>query len=213
MVNFTIGELTFKTKKEATQYTKDKIYNMKIGEKDIKCNDYKFIMELLDNHPEKRNKIGSGIKCFVLEERFKHRHILIKREDLTEEYFSWCACSGKPKKTDNTYLNIAFRSAINKQIIECRNKSKCCIECGNAHNIEIHHDKKTFSELVIDFKATNKDLIPTVFDKDIYGIVKFKRDDIRYEMKWRRYHRKNSCLIPLCEKCHNNITYKKCVLT
>lgn len=209
MVSFSIGEKVFKTKKEAIEYTQKKINGMNDGYKGKGDDDYIFINDLLNNHPEKVFKIGCGVDKYHVSSLYNGKCVTILRTDGSCVLFSWKVCCGCPPKTGKQNLITCMRVAIMKQIYEYKDKHITCEKCGDFSDfLEIHHVKK-FSELVGNFLSETKLNVPEVFDDDTKTHIKFKECDFDFEIAWRRYHRKMSTLMCLCEKCHDNITHNK----
>lgn len=202
MVNFLIGSMNFKTKSIAQKYVREKIYSMELGKKIKGTADFNFLLELLNNHHDKINKIGSGVEHFILYEKVigTARHIKINDSDI---HFSWNECAGRAQKKDK--ITEAFRNAITKQITEFHNNSILrCSKCSDVFiEVEVHHDKTPFYQLKQNFLEQYSKEIPSTFAKDSGGKTIFRPEEHYFEMKWRRYHRKHACLVLLCKECHD----------
>jgi hypothetical protein len=91
-MKYTIGSLSFKTKKDCHNYAKNIITG--IGCKKV-CKDdehYTFLLSLLYNHDEYVEKIGAGIDYFFIVPNAINKtalQVMIKRIDNTEIDFSW----------------------------------------------------------------------------------------------------------------------------
>jgi hypothetical protein len=180
---------------------------MPIGHKRSGGEEYKFINDLLKNHPERTQKIGKGIDYFEVELLMNSKHIIIHRVDGTTTDMSYTLCGGKPPKTPRQLLIDAMRSAIQKQINKFKLNIKCCKMCNiQCHHYEIHH-KVEFIKLANTFISSWKKPIPNKFDDDDISRATFKKIDYDYEIAWRRYHKKTCELMALCHQCHSKLTY------
>ena len=73
-----IGNLNFKTKKEAYNYTKEIIYNLNECSIDINNKNYSFFLDLLKNH---EGRSTEKIKCFRIS---KEIYLILMRHQLRD---------------------------------------------------------------------------------------------------------------------------------
>ena len=204
-----IGNLSFKTKKAAEDYTREII--TKLGCCKINKNHFawKFFVNLINNHPCAIDKIGCGIKCFIISQNKLNKNAMavdIERIDRSTIDFSWINCARGGKKTtilDN--LKSAMRQFISNDITKFKNASKLkCNYCKTetAKSYHVDHDKPSFVELSNNFIGLNP-TYPKIFD-DEPGInrARFRKIDHEYAKKWSAYHKEKSILQILCDKCN-----------
>jgi len=198
-----IGELKFKSKAKAETYTRDLINKLKICEIDKQNENYNFFHDLLLRHNEYNNKVGVGIKSFLIKHNmFNNRayEIYVKRIDNSECVFSWRYCCGIVL-SDN--LTRALRHSILKQILRFKNNNnKICQICNKDIGI-FHVDHiKPFSTIKNDFLKQNILNIPSSFRTSSENFIKFKKQDKEFKRLWRKYHKKEAQLQILCDKCN-----------
>lgn len=84
-----IRNIEFKHKKDALAYFKN-IVNSYKPIQTINENDFKDLVELIENHPDKEEKIVCGIKKNqVIEVRYKTKYFELIRKDGSTEVFSY----------------------------------------------------------------------------------------------------------------------------
>lgn len=199
-----IGNLTFKTKKECEEYTRN--YIKKLGCCIIKPDNihFKFFYDLLNNHSEYIEKKGIGIKYFSIIKNIINKnafHINIIRLDNTSVPFSWIfAC----KNNNINLLNRALRESISKFIIDFRlNSNLICKKCKTTKgDFEIDHIIN-FCDLKQSFLNEYNGKIPDSFKhcKKTYNTI-FKESDKDFKDAWFKYHKDNCILQVLCVDCH-----------
>jgi hypothetical protein len=207
-MGFSISDQVFRSKAQLRKYVRElliKNVNKKIS---LGQTDYNFLMELVNRHPERDIKIGSGVRYFISRYNSMGRiELFIKRTDKTEIDISWVYCAeGWSNKPPKALLNSAFRNALNKQMNVYRENHPCCEGCKSTHELEVHHVIE-FNEMVKSFIKDKKvKYVPTSFDDADNHSAKFKECDNDFEMKWRRYHKKHAQLKMLCHLCHSVVT-------
>jgi len=87
-----VGELTFPSKGDATEFFQKMLYQYDLGDK-VSAKDATVLSDLLAAHPEASMKIGSGIASFsVRSADFNTRCFWVNRTDGSTEKFSFRAC-------------------------------------------------------------------------------------------------------------------------
>ena len=207
---YNIGELEFKSKKAAEDYTRNIINT--IGKNDCINEDnkhFQFFVDLLNNHQRREYKIGCGIKSFIITINALGTgfETLIRRTDDSIESFSWKDCSSSTFKNNKDKLDIALRSAIQSQIQEFKLESEeICAECNKHDKCAVDHKSPTFYELKSTFLLSNP-MREFTFRKDIKTHQEiFSEADKDFECLWQKYHKENAVLQYLCKKCHNEKT-------
>lgn len=207
-----IGELGFKTKKESHAYTKNIITSLGYCEIKKKHKDFNFFVNLINNHQNKKEKIGCGIKSFIIKKNIKNPRAYamdIKRKDNSIIDFSWKSCAEQTFKTEKHDLISALRYSIEDQILNFKNKTKkICKNCNKINTLfDVDHDNPSFYTLSNNF-LNNYDTLPKEFDEDILtNQRKFKSIDKDFELAWYDYHKNNCNLQILCHDC--NLRKKK----
>jgi len=163
-------------------------------------------MDLINNHPEKNDKIGNGIKKFIIEiNRLNHKayHINILRNDDSIIDFSWKVCAGCLKP--NSLLS-AMRHSISKQIIKYKKKNKSkliCKYCSSKENIHVDHKYPSFKKISTDYIKSIKLKIPNRFGSDAKTYQHtFTLEDQEFKNEWNSYHKKHAIYQLLCETCN-----------
>lgn len=211
-MEYRIGELIFKSKKEAETYTRDKITDIGSDDNITESRpEYTFLVDLVGNHYRKEEKIGVGIESFIIT-RNKRRTGLetqIRRKDGTIESFSWKDCATQTYKNPEQLLEVAMRTSIENQIQEFRKKNEeQCRTCKEYKKCAVDHKEPIFNKIKRDF-LKDKNNLPKDFDKEEETHQqKFKERDRDFEKTWQDYHREYAVLQYLCDKCHKEKTKK-----
>ena len=171
---------------------------------------FSFLYEIVNNHRNKEEKIGTGISYFYfVVDLFMTDQLRIQRTDGTDVQCSCVYSKIIPTSTQNVEsnkLNTALRNAIRDQIIAYKNLTNDlkCVYCGSVENCEIDHIIP-FSILCYRFFDTiDKSQIPTKFYKDIQRSCSlfFLEKDIDFENRWKEYHQLNATFQVLCKTCN-----------
>ena len=208
----TIGSIIFPSKKEAHNYTQERLKTHGFGTVDVTDSDFEFLCDLIRSHPDADRKIGCGIKQFILSKdacssAFRPSyHTRFIRVDGSSEDFSWVKCCGTSiTRTPKSRLNEALRASTTNQILTTKRNGICCV-CGKSDGILcVDHYPITFKELTDNFLrdypvGTN----PKSFDKDSDSRDIFREKDRVFREAWQHYHEVNAGLRVLCEVCHHN---------
>ena len=215
-MKISIGNIEYKTIKECTEQVRKKINEMYLnGELVINRDNpnFNFIMDILNNHPSKIQKIGVGINNFLLTinpTTKKGIAIFIKRIDETEEDFSWLICTGHKKVSIHSIQLEVMRDAIKTLTIDFKMKQYelICALCGvnnlNYHQYHVDHKTKPFVIIANQFINENNEIMPTWFEHNItQGGHVFHKKDKAIEQKWYDYHLHHSDFQILCHSCNS----------
>jgi hypothetical protein len=149
MSSLVIGSYSFKSKKDAEEFTRAQLRDF--HEQD------KYWKDLVDRHPERDEKIGPGIKRMFVTQNPLNRSALqlnIERVDGTVVDISWRYCISAKGQSTHSRLLSAMRRSIVDQIHGFRATNfypgKPCPVCNKKINnyLEIHvdHEDPQFSE-------------------------------------------------------------------
>lgn len=212
---YNIGNISFRYKKNAETHTRMLINKLGVCKITSTHSDYQFFVNLLDNHPDAKEKIGCGIDFFCIRNNpiGKGYQTVINRLDGSIEDFSWVYCCKFEKKSlekqkQNAIADLkqAMRDAITEQINDFReNNELCCNYCsvvGNKYVYQVDHIQP-FSELYEIF-IKNQKTIPFTFGTNKNLLTCFNETDILFKNDWIDFHRKHATLQILCKDC--NIT-------
>ncbi len=201
---------TFNTQADMRKYTQEILYRN--AGQTLSGDDLSFVLGLLDRHPARDKKIGSGIDCICAEATGTYSMILrkntlcfvIHRTDGTNEDFSFNKCiSGKDDL--NRKRMQAYRSAVDDQIIRFKrqHEKEYCQICGRRErDLQVDH-VISFVDLVMQFENSCPDTIPQVLTEDpVTRQIKFCQEDQDFENKWTAFHQTRAVLRMLCPKCN-----------
>lgn len=108
-----IGENKFSSKKAALEFYKRILNSYEFGER-LNSSDFDNIFGLIEIHPQRKEKIGCGIKYFrVGTAMFKTKSFEWVRNDGSTEFLSYTKRINKPKDQFSRF-RIACRQAIQK---------------------------------------------------------------------------------------------------
>ena len=208
---YKIGNLEFKSKKSCLDFTRNIIISLGCCIINKDHEKYNFFSDLINNHPESKEKIGCGIDYFYIQENVltkRPTHMMIKRLDNTTIDFSWVYCCEFKKRPHARDLSNAMRYAISNDIKDFRNKSAlicsyCKLDTGVELDYHVDHDDPPFRKLKDDFLKENTLKIPTTFASHEYWFLTiFREDDKAFKNSWIDYHNKHCKLQILCKTCN-----------
>lgn len=206
-----IGHIEFKTIKDCYEYTKN-IVNNEICNVDKAHLNFGFLIDLLNNHPDRDEKIGTGVHYFIIEPNRINQNgnaIYIIRNDGSSIDFSWRLCCGKDIKKSTFKYNLmnAMRNSIKEQTINYKQSNilKCCLcfitnlEYKNYH---VDHKTKPFSVIMERFLKFNKFEHLTFDDSSVMNGAIFKQDE-EFKYNWITYHNQEADYQILCGSCNS----------
>lgn len=209
---YCIGALTFRTKKECEQYARSIICRLGCGPISSTHDSFSFFYDLIQNHPKREEKIGSGIASFEIVPNPlipKYFQTLIHRTDGSTIDFSWVHCCQFKPRTAMDDLVRCMRASIRDTVIQFKRKQRrmeCAYcECTDKPYEEYHvdHDQPSFHQLKEDFLQQTKQPFPTQFaDCPATRLTIFRSQDQSFEIEWKTYHDTHCQLQILCRSCN-----------
>jgi hypothetical protein len=195
-----IRDKEFKYKKDALSYFKD-ILNSYKPTQIVNENDFKDLVEIIEVHPDKEEKIGCGIeKIQVIEVRYKTKCFELIRTDGSTEVFSYLNCINGKLKPFTKFSKICrqiisedlrnvkltyFKKFSSKGDVKCQETGELCK--WEELNVD-HRQPNTFSVIVDRFIEVHRIDINTVQYTEIMdGVYHFT--DVELSEKFRNYHR------------------------
>ncbi len=156
----TIGHLEFKTQKAALEYFKAILNSYSVSRPRLSKEDTRDVTALLHNHPESERKIGSGIKCFTVEQNdYGSLGFILHRTDGSHTDFSYIhSVRGKPRTLDQE-IKRSGRAAILEDILQFRDsyfaENSVCQATGisiTSEESNIDHYPVPFREIIKQFR-------------------------------------------------------------
>jgi hypothetical protein len=201
-----IKDKIFKTKKEAENFIRTILYKYPLNEP-LVGEDLAFVCGLIELHPDKETKIGTGINSIIIEsdiEFNKTRHFSIIRADGTIVDFSFKKCLSPNLNESIKLFRSCARRAIANQCLSFRDKfflenqnsngKVLCTLTGvlidkNSSHVD-HVPPDTFDKIILDFIAMNNiDVSSTKFIEAESGIGRMFADNSMKE-SFSKYHKK-----------------------
>lgn len=163
-----IGEREFATKKDALNHFKTILNSCDFG-MNLNKDDLKDILDLLETHPNVKEKIGVGIEYVrIAKVQYNTKSFELVRTDGSTEFFSYTKRINAPR-TDFTKLREACRQAIQEDLRNVklayfeRYSKKGQVKCQESGDLakyeELnvdHRQPNTFSVIVDRFVELNK---------------------------------------------------------
>ncbi len=200
-----IGRHEFLTKKEALNYYKEILNAYDFGQS-LNQSDFKEILDLLETHPRKEEKIGVGIKQIrIAKLKYQTKAFELVRLDDSTEYFSYTKRINAPR-TNSTRFSEACRKAIQedlrnvKQSYFDKHSKKGKVKCQETKelltweqlNID-HRQPNTFSVILDRFIELNKINLDKIEYVEIDGECN-ELADLELKQKFIEYHREKANL-------------------
>ena len=195
-----IGEREFATKKDALNHFKTILNSYEFGQ-NLNKDDLKDILDLLESHPNAKEKIGVGIEYVrIAKVQYNTKSFELVRTDGSTEFFSYTKRINAPK-TDFTKLREACRQAIQEDLRNVKlayfdrfsKKGQVkCQESGDLAKYEElnvdHRQPSTFSVIVDRFvELNNLDLKKINYLQIDGGPNELADENLKEE--FRQYHR------------------------
>lgn len=193
-----VGHRSFALKKDAEDACRELLYRYPPGSRVTSPDDEQFLLDLLDLHPERSDKVGCGVAYFEVRVNptfTRQRTFYLIRVDQTETDFSFMKCLKPP--THRQLVLGAMRREVANQVYEFAEQTydadsvvRCAvtgqvIERANAH---VDHSSPTFLELaeqfIIQYGGWDGFIIAHA-DRSI-GV---QLGDEGQAKEWRDYHR------------------------
>ncbi len=177
----------------------------------LNTEDHTFVRNILNYHPEARQKIGSGV-CRIWVQKnppYSTRGFWVERTDGGKTDFSFYECMSGSTKLKRT--KIAARFAIYPSILKFKSQAvySVCpvlgipIHSGNAH--VDHCPPWTFNYLFNDFFDGMELGAIAITDRD--GTIGCDFADIDFKNEWMGFHDQNAVLRMISAKA--NLSFKK----
>src|SRR5262249_30112737 len=151
-----VGRRSFALKKDAEDACREVLYRYPPGSRVTSPDDEQFLLDLLDLHPQRSEKVGRGVAYFEVRTNPKfarQRSFYLIRVDHSETDFSFMKCLKPP--TRRQLVLDAMRHEVSNQIYEFAEQSykkeknfvvRCAITDRAVKRIEAHvdHSSPTF---------------------------------------------------------------------
>ena len=210
--HYFIGDIQFNSKKKCEDYTRNIINNLGCCKIDTNHEYFNFFLNLIKNHPEYHDKIGTGIDYFYIMPNplvSKYFQTMIKRTDGTDIDFSWVYCCKFKERTSKEDLLRSLRAAIKGIVIDFKQKQgkMICNYCKNENelyeNYHVDHDNPSFDTLKNNFLQSTTKQIPSSFGNcEKYQLTIFNPEDEDFKNEWIEYHNKYCNFQILCRNCN-----------
>lgn len=195
-----IGEIEFATKKDALTYYKTILNSYDFGA-ELDANDFNDVMNLLETHPNVKEKIGVGIeKVIVAKVKYNTKSFMLLRIDGSIEFFSYTKRISAPK-TNFTKFREACRQAIQDDLRNVKldyfekYSEKGQVKCQESKelakyeelNVD-HRQPNTFSVIVDRFIELNSIDIEKIEYIQVDGGPN-ELKEIKLKQDFREYHK------------------------
>lgn len=205
MPKFTLGSVTFKTKKAATDHIREIIANGPVHEP---LDDPDGVLtDLFERHPNYPAKVGPGIDYFFVAPVPGSQCLHVMRTDGTSTDFSYKKCLAKNDRYHYNKFAAAARVAILPQIVEYRDAQfaqgpQVCAISGvplvPGENVHVDHHEPQFVEILRAFidehEIDPKEHVEPGADGQVFAT--FTTPEM--EELWAEYHRDRAVLRLLC---------------
>jgi hypothetical protein len=205
MSGFTAGSRTWKSKAEALKaiggwlISKQPVYRVSDRE------ELRFLMELIERHPEANKKIGCGIAGFEIRSNpvfQKQNTLYLIRTDGSETDFSFRMCVSGKRSSGWADFCSAARFAISDQIIVYKvarflsiDKPRCWITNEELNSDQCHVDHIVpFDTLIRRFVTEFNVDIDSAIEESTDGDVIPRFADQKLKNQWQKFHRENAVL-------------------
>lgn len=211
--------MVFKTKKAEIEHFRKYLHE---SEEWIQLEGQAFndVCGLIERHPSKDEKIGSGIDAIYVRRNPKfpsQRSFWIRRTDGSETDFSYLRCIDGCDKSSRHWFNIACRYAVTNQTIEFKRQAFIdyetivCPMTGEQltwQSCHVDHESPTFNELVDAFIQKRKIvLLESLYEKRTDGDCEVRFASFALAEDWRTFHAGNARLRVVSVKA--NLTRKR----
>lgn len=161
-----LGHISFSTKKAAIAYFQDLLARHDVGDELAEDSlDYRDVRALLTHHPECGQKVGCGIRSFIVRlDSNRNKMFWLRRLDGTETDFSFYSCVNGQGPSLRQEFAEAARMSVSPEIKAhkeqyFRERSNCdgmapCEETGRLMTIaeaHVDHHPTTFDQIVEQF--------------------------------------------------------------
>ena len=206
-MKYFIGEKNgFNTKTAAEKYTRSKMNEYGIGEYSEGAA-YDFLTDLLNNHPEKEEKIGCGVKKIIVEKNYRGCFTtFILRTDWSIIDWSWVYCCQFKIRSVKNDLFAAMRYSIHDQTAAYKATQELkCLYCGTSegepYEFHVDHHNPSFKVIRNIFMEMHPEF-PQSYTGGYGCLTCFKPEDTVYEKKFQDHHHHFANYQILCRQCN-----------
>jgi hypothetical protein len=198
--------LEFKTKKAAVEHFRKYLHESDEW-KPLQGKPLDDLIELIERHPSKEEKIGCGIAAVYVRRNPmfpSQRSFWIRRNDGTETDFSYLRCIDGKDKPARHWFNAACRYAVQNQILDFKRRAflesstVTCEITGSAltwKTCHVDHSSPRFEDLVAAFiSKRGLTQFESLYEKDSDGECEVKFTSLALTDDWRAYHAGNAKL-------------------
>lgn len=123
MAKVRIGNVEFSSKKKVEEHAKSIVAASPLGASiDAESDDHRFLLALLDRHPEHAQKVGCGVEYFSRSQhpvfKEKSQGFMLHRYDGTSSDFSYMTCIKGKGPTLLAKFREACRHAVDARVVE-----------------------------------------------------------------------------------------------
>ena len=202
-MKYNIYNKSFRTKKDAYDYTKNFLENNK-NKTITEGEEFNYLIGMVNIHHKKEEKIGDGIESFYIGNDWNNNTALfINQKTEKKVSISWVQiCKFKPPTIREDYIS-SLRQCINYQIEDFKKDS--CLICEFCYSTEIIHIDHIypFKYIVEDFDLDYEIVMPLKYGKEqITNKTMFLEEDKEIRDNFIIFHKNKSHLRPLCRSCN-----------
>lgn len=200
----------FKSQKAAADYIRQCLVNFNMTNEQV-------WFDLVQRHPEKDEKIGTGIRRFFASQSPLNPNgiqLNFERVDGTIEHISWRKCISGRNKTSANLLRDAMRLAVKSQTAEFKRSQKpwvcaiCKTELISSFEAHTDHYPATFKNISEKFLKSNTNHPKDFEDDFLSNAACFKSDDASFENAWTAFHFDHAKYRILCHACNNRTAHE-----
>jgi hypothetical protein len=210
--------LVHHTRKELKEKCREILNKYPKGTYISDIDDFEFMCNIFERHPEAETKIGCGIRKIIIgTDSYKGKCFYIQRNDLSQTDISFLkSIDGKPTKISD--IKSACRSAVESIIIKFRQENVCygistCSITGQIltkDNTHIDHYDLTFAELFEKWiKNQNIDYLYSKINPTTDNECKTYFTDEKIIKEFAEFHNNNTHLRAVTKKVNMILLRKK----
>lgn len=215
---YKLNNIEFTSKNKVRQYVQDNILKQYPVKHDLSNDHLEVIKDLLQHHPNREHKLGSGVKRVWLQpNKFNHKEFWLERTDGSITDFSYLQCLTPSKKLNK--VKQAMRRSIEWHVWGFREdyfKNHAVdglIDCPilgikvDKYHAEVDHiAPDTFDAIANDFI---KDYIPDLenvpITNNVDGLIGVEFTDKELEKKWYFFHLVRAKLRVISTNAHRRL--------
>lgn len=207
----TVANKTFKTKKQLECFTRD--FLTENDGKEIVVGQYgsRFLLDLVNRHPEKNRKIKGSIITFKIHRNFGGHIALSFVDDEGEKSIGWrkCISQKKDKWLDN--IREVCRREITDQVQSYKDLNyhddmfcpSCLSQIPTRKQAHVDHKTTPFRDIFKSFIDEYNQFLPREFESAGNHLsYVFRDDDHLIAELWKHYHKERADYQILCADCN-----------